>query len=161
MLPQSKRKSAASFKNLLKRSNNLQLFKEKIDYSAGFKRQINKILNFTPLQAEYYHLASHEKQVLTFHTTLASQASQIRLMKKQIIAELNQSSGSRNGSPIKDIRAFVRPNFEKKLAKQSALRKLSKENASLLESCSETIDDPELKSAILRLAKNSKSTKIN
>ena len=164
MVPQSKRKYPSSVNKLIKRSGNLQVLKEKIDSLSTYKYQISKILNFTPEQAEHFHLASNEKQILTFHTTLAGQASQIRLMKKQILAVLNQTDTGNLSTatqtpvqaPIKDIRAFVRPNFTKKLSTQASLRKLSSQNAELLQSCSESIEDPELRSALLRLSKNFK-----
>ena len=154
MYRSSKPKSHHLVKNLIRRSGNLQAFKEKIDYLEAYKREINKILNFSEYQSQHFHLASEQKQVLTFHTTMASQASQIRLMKKPILLAINGLKNRGNLLPFKDVRAFVRPNFRKTATKQETLRKLSAQNAALIESCSVAIEDPSLKAALIRLSKN-------
>lgn len=114
---------------------------------------IEAICHETGISDTQLFICSTQNQCLLLQTSNSVVATQVRMNANKLLDTLNQACEW--PEPFRKIDIQIRPMYQKQTTRHPALKKMSKQNAQLLEETAQCIDNPKLSAILQRLAKHS------
>lgn len=150
MLQDTYKKSLLPIDKRLKNGDGLRELMQRVNKDNQLTEVISDI---TKLPKGSFFIVSTTGSCLTLHSSSAVVATQLRMMKKELLNQLEKN----NLGNFQALKVQVRPMYQKKRIQHEALRKISTDNAALLKETAEHSSNPKLKAILMRLASHQRS----